>query len=128
MWKKIILDIAETFDAWRVVPRMAMLAYGILVYRLYSWLTGIETYVQTQCDSNVLESLINSGVSLADAQAIACTVVAVVGGPTGAQTTFVTTIVGLSAAVFGLYTSTGRRWGRNERNRDDGDIQYKQQK
>lgn len=131
MWKNFILDIAETFDAWRVVPRIGLLAYGFLVYQLYTWFSSIQTFVKTSCDAKVLETLLSAGIPLTEAQEIACTVIDIVGGPTGAQTTFVTTIVGLSAAVFGLYTNTGRKWDvsrrhtNNDTRTDENGVKFK---
>lgn len=105
-----ILMLAEAFDAWRVIPRLMLLAYGYLVFNLYIWYKNIPTYVQEKCDASVITALLASGMSRPEVKAFACTVVDVVGGPTTAQSTFVTTIIGLSTGIFGLYTTTGRRW------------------
>lgn len=102
--------LAEAFDAWRIVPRIIVVGYSWLVVNLYMWYRSIPTYIQEKCDHNVLQVLLNNKLSLAEARAIACTAVDVVGGPTTAQSTFVTTIIGLSAGIFGLYTATGRKW------------------
>lgn len=123
--RRNILIFAEAMDAWRVIPRMMLLAYGYLVFSLYIWYKNIPTYVQEKCDANILTSLMKSGMTVDQAKSYACTVMDVVGGPTAAQSTFVTTIIGLSTGIFGLYTTTGRKWDHWEprenhgRDRDD---------
>lgn len=109
-WRAASLALAESFDAWRIVPRIILLGYAYLVLNLYLWYRSIPTYVQEKCDSSVMEVLVSTGVSIDQARIIACTVADVVGGPTAAQSAFVTTIIGLSAGIFGLYTATGRKW------------------
>ena len=47
---------------------------------------------------------------LEQATELACKYADMIGGPTAAQSAFVTTIIGLSTGIFGLYTTTGRRW------------------
>lgn len=51
-------------------------------------------------------------MSVEEAKVFACSVVDIVGGPTAAQSAFVTTIIGLSTGIFGLYVATGRKWER----------------
>jgi hypothetical protein len=80
------------------------------VFNLYLWYKSIPTYVQEQCDSGVLKVLLDTNLDLDSARAIACSVVDIVGGPTAAQSAFVTTIIGLSTGIFGLYVATGRKW------------------
>lgn len=104
--------MAESFDAWRIMPRIMLIAYGILVMHLYLWYKSIPTYVQEKCDAAVLQIFLNNDTPIDDAKRIACTVQDVVGGPTPAQTTLVTTIIGLSSIIFGFYTASGRRWER----------------
>lgn len=105
-----ILMLAEAFDAWRVIPRLMLMAYGYLVFNLYVWYKNIPTYVQEKCDPTIIASLLAKGLSRPEIKQFACTVVDVVGGPTTAQSTFVTTVIGLSTGIFGLYTATGRKW------------------
>lgn len=104
------LILAEAIDAWRVIPRLILIGYAWLVYQLYLWYKNIPTYVQERCDAAVLKIFLDAKMGLAEAQALACTVQDVVGGPTAAQSAFVTTIIGLSTGIFGLYTATGRKW------------------
>lgn len=108
--RRTILILSESLDALRVVPRAMIASYGWIVVQLYIWFRSIPTYVQEKCDPAVLQLAINKGMSLIDSKSLACTVVDVVGGPTPSQTAFVTTIIGLSTAIFGLYANSGRRW------------------
>lgn len=117
-WKNKLINVAEVVDAWRIVPRIILLAYSYLVIRLYSWFITIPTYVEQRCDAALMKFLTDNQIPFEEAQELACTISDVVGGPTTAQSAFVTTIIGLSTAVFGLYASTGRKWG-NRQSRND---------
>jgi hypothetical protein len=110
--KDILLRTAEIFDAWRIIPRIVLALYASLVFSLYLWYRSIPTYVQEKCDNSLLDSLLTQGFELDKAQSVACTVIDIVGGPTMAQSTFVTTIIGLSTGIFGLYVATGRKWDK----------------
>ena len=109
-FRKYSLALAESFDAWRIIPRAILIVYSALVLNLYLWFRSIPTFVQERCDAAMLKLLLDQGINLDQAKLMACTIVDVVGGPTAAQSAFVTTITGLSAGIFGLYTATGRRW------------------
>lgn len=111
-FRRISLIIAESVDAWRIIPRVILILYGTLVFNLYLWYRSIPTYVQMQCDSGVLQVLTDKGIDLEVARDVACSVLDIVGGPTAAQSAFVTTIIGLSTGIFGLYVATGRKWER----------------
>jgi hypothetical protein len=110
--KDVLLRTAEIFDAWRVIPRIVLVLYSSLVFSLYLWYRSIPTYVQEQCDGALMQTLLDRGMELEAVEAVACTVVDIVGGPTMAQSTFVTTIIGLSTGIFGLYVATGRKWDK----------------
>lgn len=109
-FRKYSLALAESFDAWRIIPRAILIVYSALVLNLYLWFKSIPTFVQEKCDAAMLKMLLESKIGLDEAKMLACSIVDVVGGPTAAQSAFVTTITGLSAGIFGLYTATGRRW------------------
>ncbi len=109
-FKKWMYTLSETFDLWRIVPRIIILAYSYLVWSLYQWYKSIPTYVQIKCDPALFEILMNKGQSLAMVKELACGVIGTTGGPTSEQTAFVTIIIGLSSAIFALYTGTGRKW------------------
>lgn len=109
-FRKYSLALAESFDAWRIVPRAILVVYSALVLNLYLWFKSIPTFVQERCDAAMLKMLLEQNINLEEAKLLACSIVDVVGGPTAAQSAFVTTITGLSAGIFGLYTATGRKW------------------
>lgn len=110
-FRLLSLTLAESFDSWRIIPRLIILGYALLVSNLYVWYKHIPTYVQEECNPSVLEVYINKkNISSEEARRYSCTVKDVVGGPTGNQTTFVTTIIGLSSLIFAFYTNSGRRW------------------
>jgi hypothetical protein len=111
-FRRISLVIAESVDAWRIIPRVILILYATLVFNLYLWYKSIPTYINEQCDAGVLGVLMERGLSLEEAKVMACSVIDIVGGPTAAQSTFVTTIIGLSTGIFGLYVATGRKWER----------------
>ena len=113
--REALLATAELLDAFRVVPRFILTLYGILIYQLYTWYIAIETTVQTKCDEAMMKLLLDHGHQLVEAQAIACYVVDHVGGPTTAQTTFVTTIIGLATPLFAFYTNTGKKWKSDDK-------------
>jgi len=105
-----VLDFAKAFDSLRIIPRILLFMYGLLVYNMYEWYKSIGLVEETSCDNNILQTLIDAGMDPAQATEMACTVVAVVGGPTTAQTSFVTIIIGLATAVIGLYLNSGPKW------------------
>lgn len=111
-FRRISLIIAESVDAWRIIPRTILVLYATLVFNLYLWYKSIPTYVQEQCDPTVLRVLMELNMTVEEAKVFACSVVDIVGGPTAAQSAFVTTIIGLSTGIFGLYVATGRKWER----------------
>lgn len=111
--RAVSLAGAEAVDAWRVVPRLALAGYISLIAYIVAWFVGIETHPQFECSQVILESLLDRSVPLADAKAVACTIVGVVGGPQTAHTVLATVITGLATAIFGLYTSTGRDWSKS---------------
>lgn len=109
-FRKLSLPLAESFDAWRIIPRLVLIAYSALVLNMYLWFKSIPTFAQEKCDVAMLKLLLDSKVDLEQAKSLACSIVDVVGGPTAAQSAFITTITGLAAGIFGLYTATGRNW------------------
>ena len=87
-----VLTSAELFDAWRVVPRILVAAYGWMCWEIVDWYMDLKPAIIEGCDVSALGDL-----CLYDA-------------PTTQHAALVTVIVGASAAVFGLYTNTGRSW------------------
>ena len=111
--KRWALGMAEVIDAWRVVPRLFLVCYGILMYKIVIWFYALPTYEKRECDSAVIQILLDSNIDLVKAQEFACTVIDVVGGPTTAQAAFATTIISLSTAIFAFYANTGRSWDKD---------------
>lgn len=109
-----LLVLAESFDAWRVVPRLMLISYGYLVWALFTWYKSIPQYIQTKCDGSILQILLEQGQTLNIARELACNIMGTTGGPTSEQTMFVTTIIGLSTGIFALYTTTGRHWQKEK--------------
>jgi hypothetical protein len=109
-FRKLAYLLAESFDIWRVVPRFIIISYSYLVWSLYQWYKSIPTYVQIKCDAALFEILLAKGQTMAMVKELACGVIGTTGGPTSEQTAFVTIIIGLSSAIFALYTSTSKKW------------------
>lgn len=109
-FRKIAYLLAESFDIWRVVPRFIIVSYSYLVWSLYQWYKSIPTYVQIKCDPALFEILMAKGQTVAMVKELACGVIGTTGGPTSEQTAFVTIIIGLSSAIFALYTGSIRKW------------------
>lgn len=106
--RNLSLALSEAFESWRVIPVTLVIAYVALVAKLSMWFMSIPTYVQERCDPAVLQIFLDNKYSIADAQRLSCTAIDVIGGPTGNQTAFVSTIVGLSVGIFALYIQTSR--------------------
>lgn len=109
-FRRISLTLAESVDAWRLFPRLIIGAYALLIMWVCTWYFHIPTYKVTHCDSASMKIMVDSGVPINDAIKFSCNVNEVAGGPSMAQTTFVSTIVGMAGLIFGMYTSTGRKW------------------
>lgn len=75
--KEVLLDAAEIVDAWRLVPRGILIAFGYLVWTVVNWYMSLPT-------------------------------------PTTQHAALVTTVIGASAAVIGLYNNSGRSWIKKE--------------
>ena len=91
-YRKGQLAVAELVDAWRVVPRILVGAYSVLVWKVVKWYMMLEPKMIAGCASDT---------------ALDC----VYQAPTTQHAALVTAVVGVSAAVFGLYTNSGKKWG-----------------
>jgi hypothetical protein len=91
-WRKLHMSFAEWVDAWRIIPRLVVLAYGYLTWNIIQWYMGLEPYLLDKCD-----------VSLLGAECM-------VQAPTTEHMALVTAVLAVAAAVFGLYTSSGKKW------------------
>ena len=110
--KPWLLSAAEVFDAWRIIPRVFLLCYGIMVYQLYTWVKSLPTTEKVECNAEVVEALIKNNVDPVLINELACRTVEIVGGPTTAQASFAGAIIGLSTAIFAFYANTGRKWNK----------------
>ena len=88
--------VAESVDAWRIIPRAMVAAYGVLTWKTWVWYTSIDVIItKTNCQ------LLGSEV--------VCDITGVV-GPSTQQAVLVTAIVSMAAVVIGLYSSSGKDW------------------
>lgn len=106
--RKVSLVFAEAFDAWRVVPRAILVAYGWMVWMVSTWYMSIPSANETQCQADVLTAMMDRGVPVEQVRSMACTIVETIGGPTSEQTMFVSIVTGLSSVVIGLYLNSGK--------------------
>ena len=93
----LILTFAELVDAWRIVPRTVVTAYGYMCWEVVKWYTSLEPKMIPGCDMIFEQLRDNIDKCITDA-------------PSTQHTAFVTAIVGAAAAVFALYANTGRHW------------------
>ncbi len=90
-WRKGHLAIAEWIDAWRLIPRLLVGAYVWLVYKVMVWYMALEPKMIEGCTSETVIDCVYSA-------------------PTTAQAALITAVIGISAAIFGLYTTSGKKW------------------
>ena len=86
------LAIAEFVDAWRIIPRLMVVGYTWLLVKVTIWYMEKEPYLLEGCDVAALgkECLVQA--------------------PSTQHAALVTAVVGIAAAIFGLYTSSGKKW------------------
>lgn len=125
-FRRISLTLAESVDAWRFFPRLIIAMYATLIVWVCTWYFAIPTYQVTHCDPASMKIITDAGIPIKDAIKYTCNVVEVTGGPSMAQTTFVSTIVGMAGLIFGMYTSTGRKWDDGLPNDIDNHPKFKQ--
>ena len=105
-WRKGHLAIAEWIDAWRLIPRALVGGYVFLLYKVINWYMDLEPHLIPNCISD---------------NAVDC----IVQAPSTQHAALVTAVVGISAAVFGLYTTSGKKWNGftpwNKSDNGDGD-------
>ena len=112
--KRWLLSLAETLDALRVIPRLVLAGYSFLLGYMVLWYMGIETIIKTECNAALIQIMLDKGLDMERAEALACTVADMDGGPTTAQTALVTAITALAAPIFGFYATTSKKWSRGE--------------
>lgn len=107
-YRKVALTIAESIDAFRVIPRLILFVYGWMVWIVATWYMSIPSANQTQCQADVLKTLLDQHIPMDQARAAACSIIHTIGGPTSEQTMFVSIFTGLSSVVIGLYLNSGK--------------------
>ena len=110
-----MLRIAEVIDAYRVFPRIVLLSFMISVGVIMSWYLSFEDKPVVECNDTLMLGLLEKGHTLVAAEKVACRQVGVIDRPLG-YTTLVSVFIGASAAVFGFYAGTGRKWNESKSN------------
>lgn len=85
------LSLAEFIDAWRIIPRVLVVGYGFLLFKVVKWYMNLQPFMLEGCVSDTVTDCI-------------------VQAPTTQHAALVTAVVGVAAAVFGLYANSGRKW------------------
>lgn len=91
-WRKGHMAVAEWVDAWRIVPRVIVAGYGYVLWHVVKWYMSLEPHIIENCNIELLKE------------------VCVVQAPSTQHAALVTALVGISAAVFGLYANSGKKW------------------
>lgn len=109
--KQTFLDWAELIDAYRVVPRIAVILFITLItYVLFYWVS-FDTIDLIECDAKTMEVLLTHKVDPKEAKEIACNVKDIIGPPASFTTVF-SVLIGAATGFFGLYANSGRKWDR----------------
>lgn len=91
-WRKGHMAVAEWVDAWRIVPRVLVAAYAYMMWGVVKWYMALEPRIIEDCNVELLKE------------------VCVIQAPSTQHAALVTAVVGIAAAVFGLYSNSGRKW------------------
>jgi len=106
-WRKMHMSMAEFVDAWRLIPRLLVIGYGYMMWTVVKWYMDIEPFMIEDCDVSILKD--------------AC----ISQAPTTQDAVLVTAFLGVAAAVFGLYSNSGKKWNGftpwNKPKEDDND-------
>lgn len=106
--KQTFLTWAEMIDAFRLIPRGIVVAYGWLLINVIQWYMSLEAYIP----SDVKELIKDQQLSAADIKML------MTDGPSTQHAALVTAVVGISAAIFGLYSNSGRKWSGPSKSED----------
>ena len=90
--RQIHMAWAEALDAWRIVPRALVALYCYMLYKVIVWYMALEPHMIEGCKAQDMSQCI-------------------VQAPSTQHAALVTAVVGIAAAVFGLYTTSGKKWG-----------------
>ena len=91
-WRKGHLAVAEWIDAWRLVPRLLVTGYGWVTYTVVRWYMNLKPEVIENCNVELLKE------------------VCVIQAPSTQHAALVTAVIGIAAAMFAFYASTGKKW------------------
>lgn len=91
-WRKGHMAVAEMIDNWRVIPRAIAAGYAYMMWKVVVWYMNLQPQMMEGCDVATL--------------AEKC----IIAAPTTQHAALVTAVVGISAAVFGLYANSGKKW------------------
>lgn len=91
-WRKGHMAVAEWVDAWRIIPRAMVAGYAYVMWHVVKWYMSLEPHLIENCNVEILQQ--------------AC----VVQAPSTQHAALVTAVVGIAAAVFGLYANSGKKW------------------
>jgi hypothetical protein len=92
------LAMAEAIDAWRIIPRTLVALYGYMLYKVVYWYMTLESHIPKELLDRVSELTPEQINSL------------MIQKPTTQHTALVTAVVGISAAIFSLYSNSGKKW------------------
>ncbi len=92
------LATAEFLDAWRIIPRTLVAAYAYLLYKVIAWYMALEPHLPKE----VLDKVDKMSPEQISALMIPA--------PTTQHAALVTAVVGIAAAIFGLYSNSGKNW------------------
>jgi len=103
------LAAAEMIDAWRIFPRLIVAGYATLIGYVVIKFAKFDYIEKVDCTASVMQVLLDKNISIDRATEIACNVTDII-GPPDSITTILGILVGASAAVFGLYVNSGKKW------------------
>ena len=92
VWRVRYMAVAEWVDAWRIVPRIIVGGYAYMLWTVVTWYMALEPQLIENCATEILKEL------------------CVAQAPSTQHAALVTAVIGISAAVFGLYSNSGRKW------------------
>lgn len=91
-WRKGHMAVAEWVDAWRLIPRLLVIGYGWMLWKVVKWYMNLHPSIINGCNVELLKE------------------VCVEQAPNTQHAVVLTAVIGVAAAVFGLYTNSGRKW------------------
>lgn len=95
-FRKMHLAVAELIDAWRIIPRLLVVGYSILLVKLTMWYINLEPYIMEEC----LKYTDNVSKCIVDA-------------PTTSHSVIITALIGVAGGIFGFYAKSGKDWSKS---------------